>query len=80
MADLPIVQHQNWDVVVPEDVKRLWLDMQVQEFKSRINRTKQDIDDMVNGKVLGLKANLKMLELSLQELESKRSSIVIKGE
>lgn len=78
MADLPV--SQNWGVEVPDDVRKMWLNVQIQELKSRITRTQQDIEDLMKGKVLTLQANLKMLELSLKDLEAKRDSINIQGE
>ena len=71
MADLPVSRH--YDIEPPDDVKRMWVEVRAQEYRSRIARIKQDIDDLIKGQVLKLQAELKMLELSLEELEKRKA-------
>lgn len=74
MADLPV--EGNWLVDPNNDVKVKWLEVAIQERISRINRHKQDIDDLKKGKILELEARIMMLERELKDLESQKSRLV----
>ena len=52
------------------DVKSKWLDVQIQEKKSQIVRIKQDIEDLVKGRIIQLEAALLMLDREILKLES----------
>ena len=67
MADLGIPQAQ-WLVPATDSVKQKWLEVKKQEVRSKIARAKQDIDDIMNGRVIGLKAQIEMWELELNKL------------
>jgi hypothetical protein len=72
MADLGV--QQNWLVSPTHDIEIKWLDVQIQERKSRIARHKQDIEDLVKGRITELEAKIMMLDLELKELEAKKKS------
>jgi phage shock protein A len=78
MADLPVPQ--NWDVEPPVSVQKKWVEVRIQELKSRAARHKQDIEDLRNGKIKDLEAKITMLELSIKDWEAKRDSIMVNKE
>ena len=69
MADLPIQQHRNYPVEATEEVKQLWIEAKKQELKSRKSRLAQDIEDLLEGRVKTLKAEILMCEEELKKLE-----------
>ena len=71
MADLPVPASQQWSVEPTEDVKKMWREMKKQELRSKISRATQDIEDLEKGRIVGLKANIKMWKLELEKLEDK---------
>lgn len=73
MADLPVARY--WEVEATAEVEQLWLDVKIQELRSRIKRTEQDIEDLQKGKMAELTANLKMLQLTLSHWLEKKNSI-----
>jgi len=78
MADLPA--HRGWEGMdMPEDVSKMYIDVKIQEIRSRISRISQDIEDLERGKITELKANKRMLEISLDEWEGKRDAIVVES-
>lgn len=78
MSDLPIPH--NWDVQPPIAVQKKWLDVRIQELRSRLAAAKQLIEDLQRGRILELEAKITMLELSITELEGKRDSVIVKEE
>ena len=75
MADLPI--EGNWLVSPNVDIKRKWIEVQIQERKSRIARHKQDIEDLMKGKIVDLEARIMMLERELIDLEQQKNKVTI---
>jgi hypothetical protein len=73
MADIGVPQ--NWLVSTDKTVERKWLDVQIQEKKSRIVRYKQDIEDLTKGKIVDLEAKVLMLEKEVKFLEVKRENV-----
>lgn len=67
MADLPV--EGNWIVPADQQVKCKWVEVQIQERKSRIARHRQDIEDLKKGRIVELEARIMMLEKELGELE-----------
>jgi hypothetical protein len=76
MSDL--ATEGNWLVDPTDDIKRKWIEVQIQERKSRINRHKQDMEDLINGKMVDLEARILVLEIELKDLEAKKNAITIK--
>lgn len=73
MADIPI--EGNWLVSPDQEIERKWIEVQIQERKSRIARHKQDIEDLIKGKMVELESRILMLEKELKELESKKNRV-----
>ena len=73
MADLQT--EGNWLVSPDTDIKRKWIEVQIQERKSRIARHHQDIEDLLKDKVLDLEARIMMLERELSELEQEKRKL-----
>jgi hypothetical protein len=78
MADLGVPSRQ-WLVSPTKEVEDMWLEVKKQELRSRMARWSQDIQDLEKGKIVDLKARMKMAELELRELEA-RSHKVVNGE
>jgi len=74
MGDIPV--EGNWLVSPNQEIERKWIEVQIQERKSRIARHRQDMEDLVKGKLVDLEARILMLEKELTELETKKSKIV----
>ena len=74
MADIPI--EGNWLVDPDAEIKSKWIEVQIQERKSRIARHKQDMEDLVNGKLVDLEARILMLTSELKDLEQQKRDIV----
>lgn len=53
------------------EVEQKWLEVQIQERKSRIARHKQDIEDLQKGRIVELEAKVMMLDRELKHLEDK---------
>ena len=68
----------NWLVDPTDDIKRKWIEVQIQERKSRINRHKQDMEDLIKGKLVDLEARILILDLELKDLEAKKNAVTIK--
>lgn len=73
MADIGVPQ--NWLVSKDIEVERKWIDVQIQERKSRIVKTKQDIEDLEKGMKVKLEAMVMMLEKEIAFLEDKKRKI-----
>ena len=69
MADIGTPQRQ-WLVSPTAEVEELWRQAKMQEIRSRIARHKQDIEDLERGRILDLRAKIKMLELELKKLDT----------
>jgi hypothetical protein len=70
MSDIPV--DGNWLVSPDAEIERKWIDVQIQERKSRIARHKQDMEDLIKGRIVDLEARILMLEKELKELEQKK--------
>lgn len=69
MADLPIVYN---DEIEPDNkIEAKWCESQIQEAESRIIRHRQDIEDLVKGKIPQIEGNIMMLEKRKTHLEQK---------
>lgn len=75
MADIPT--EGNWLVSPDHEIEKKWIEVQIQERKSRITRHKQDIEDLLKGRVVDLEARIMMLERELKELEAKKDRVTI---
>ena len=73
MAD--IGTPQNWLVSKDIDVERKWIDVQIQERRSRIVKTNQDIEDLERGTKVKLQAMVMMLEKEIAFLNEKKAQI-----
>lgn len=69
MADVGM--QRQWLVSPTKEIDEMWIAVQIQEKRSQINRYKQDIEDLVKGRMLDLQARIKMLELEITKLENK---------
>ena len=76
MAD--IQTEGNWLVDPTDEIKRKWIEVQIQERKSRINRHKQDMEDLKMGKLVDLEARILILELELKDFEAKKNAVTLK--
>ena len=75
MAD--IQTEGNWLVSPTVEIERKWIEVQIQERKSRINRHRQDMEDLKLGKLVDLEARILILDLELRELEAKRDAVTM---
>ena len=67
MSDLRV---EEMSLVDPtNDIKRKWVEVKIQECKSRIARHQQDKEDLIKGKLVDLEARILMLDLELKKLE-----------
>ena len=73
MADIQI--EGNWLVAPNAEIDRKWIEVQIQERKSRIARHKQDMEDLMKGKLVDLEARILMLTQELKELEARKNAI-----
>jgi DNA repair exonuclease SbcCD ATPase subunit len=78
MAD---IGSSNWLVSPNKDVESMWLDVQIQEKRSRMAGSKraileaeQKIEDIQKGVILDLKAKVIMLEREIKFLQQKKQS------
>jgi hypothetical protein len=67
MSDIGI--NQTWLVSPNAEIEKKWKLVAIQERLSRIARYKQDIEDLVKGKIVDLEARIMMLEKEVKELE-----------
>ena len=72
MADL---QEGNWLVNPDAEIKLKWIEVQIQERKSRIARHRQDKEDLIKGKLVDLDARILMLDKELKNLESEADKL-----
>lgn len=72
MADL---KNRNWLVSPSTEVEKKWLLCSIQEKKSRIVRLKQDIEDIMNGQIVGIEAEIMMAEKELASLQEKYGNL-----
>lgn len=68
MAD--IGQSKHWLVDPTKEIEAGWIEVQIQEKVSQINRTRQDIEDFKKGKIKSLEMQVLMLERERAKLES----------
>ena len=74
MADVPI--EGNLLVDPSKEIKLKCIEVQIQERKSRIARHKQDMEDLVKGKLVDLEARILMLTGELKELEAEKKGLI----
>ena len=75
MADLPV--NTQWLASPDAVVEEMWINVQIQEKKSRIVKTRQDIEDLIKGMKVKLEAQIMMLEKEIRFLEEKKKSVRI---
>ena len=68
---------EHWLVSPSAEIERKWIEVQIQERKSRINRHRQDMEDLKLGKLVDLEARILILDLELKELEAKRDAVTM---
>ena len=73
MADIQV--EGNWLVDPTVDIKRKWIEVQIQERRSRMARHKQDMEDLVKGKMVDLEARVLILDQELKQLESDKARL-----
>jgi hypothetical protein len=71
MAD--IGTPKNFLVSPTKEIEDMWIDVQIQEKRSRIARHHQDIEDIKKGKLTELAAIIKMLEMEVNMLLQKKA-------
>jgi len=67
MADLGT--KQNWLVSPNAEVEKRWVQVEIQQRKSRIVKIKQDIEDLMLAAKVKLEAQIMMLEMEIRDLE-----------
>ncbi len=72
-----IGKNSGWLVSPDKEIERKWIEIQIQERKSRVVRYKQDIEDLVRGKIVDLEAKILMLDKEIKHLESQRDAGII---
>jgi uncharacterized protein YPO0396 len=75
MAD--IGPNQVWLVPETNEVKKKWLQVQIQEKKSRIVRLDQDIEDLVKGQIVKLEGHKIMLQKELNNLTQQLDRMIV---
>jgi hypothetical protein len=73
MGDNPV--QGNYLVEANVEVKKKWLDIEIQSRISRIARHKQDIEDLIKGKIVDLEAKIMMLERELESFKEDRKRL-----
>ena len=68
MADLPV--NQNFLVSPDHEVEKKWIEVQINERKSRVNKITQDIEDLRKVQLIKLEAQIMMLEKEINKLQS----------
>lgn len=68
MADIGV--NRNYLVEPNRDVKIKWLEIQIQERRSRVVRLRQDIEDITKGKIVELEAQMIIANNELIKLEN----------
>jgi len=68
MADLPVVRQRN-DLSKPNvKVQKLWLEQQIAEKKSKVQRLKTDAFEIMEGRLKGIQADIIMAERDVMAL------------
>lgn len=75
MADIQV--EGNWLVDPSNAIKIKWIEVQIQERKSRIIRHRQDMEDLIKGKMVDLEARILVLDQELKQLEADKAKLVI---
>ena len=75
MADIGV--KQNWLVSPDADIEKKWLEVQIQERKSRIVKVKQDIEDLMKAQKVKLEAQIMMLEKEIASLKEQMKTVTI---
>lgn len=66
MGDIGV--KRQWLIQEPNEVKKKWIRIEIQQRKSQIARYKQDIEDLKNGQIIKLEAMITMLEKEIENL------------
>jgi hypothetical protein len=66
MAD--IGRQENWLVSPTREVEIKWMDVKIQEVRSRMAANKQRIEDALKGVIVDLEAKNLMLQMELDKL------------
>ena len=75
MSDLRVEEMQLVDPT--NDIKRKWVEVKIQECKSRRARHQQDMEDLIKGKLVDLEARILELDLQLKQLEAQAIKLTI---
>lgn len=73
MADLG--RQENWLVSPTKEVEVKWMDVRIQEVKSKMAANKQRIEDAIKGVVVDLEAKNMMLQMELDKLLNDRKKL-----
>jgi hypothetical protein len=73
MADIGV--NGKYLVSPNAEIEALWKEAAIQEKRSKIVRAKQDIEDLMQGKIKTLQADIKMWELEIKKLENIEDTI-----
>jgi len=75
MADLKV--NQNFLVSPTVEVEKKWIQVQIQERVSKIQNTKQRIQDLILGEKVGLEAKVMMYDMEKKELEQQLANLEV---
>jgi uncharacterized small protein (DUF1192 family) len=81
MSDLPVAQH--WLVSPSFEVEKKWLQVQINERVSRVNKIKQDIQDLKDVQLIKLEAQVILLEQEINKLKAelnKKEPLEVQGD
>jgi len=75
MADVGV--NTQWLASPDSQVEEMWIDVQIQERKSRIVKMKQDIEDLIKVQKIKFDAQIMMLEKEIGYLQQKKKAVGI---
>ena len=75
MADTGV--NTQWLASPDAQVEEMWIDVQIQERKSRIVKMKQDIEDLIKVTKIKYDAQIMMLEKEIGYLKEKKKAVGI---
>ena len=73
MTDLG--RQENWLVSPTREVEAKWMDVKIQEVRSRIAANTQRIEDALKGVIVDLEAKNLMLHMELNKLQEQRKKL-----
>ncbi|MHA2066717.1 MAG: hypothetical protein ACXABY_20285 [Candidatus Thorarchaeota archaeon] len=71
MADLPVPRQRNDLSKPPIKVHKLWLEQQIAEKKARVSRLKAAGEEILNGRLKSIEADIIMAERDVMALTQK---------